>query len=61
MRRVTSAASALTRLLLLKEVGGPAGRFEQGQSFFHEGLVGLPVIRPIARLGYDRFADLLYA
>jgi predicted DCC family thiol-disulfide oxidoreductase YuxK len=24
-------------------------------------LVGLPVIRPVARLFYDRFADLLYA
>jgi predicted DCC family thiol-disulfide oxidoreductase YuxK len=24
-------------------------------------LVGLPVIRPIARVAYDRFADLLYA
>jgi predicted DCC family thiol-disulfide oxidoreductase YuxK len=24
-------------------------------------LLGLPVIRPIARLAYDRFADLLYA
>jgi predicted DCC family thiol-disulfide oxidoreductase YuxK len=24
-------------------------------------LVGLPVIRPIARVVYDRFADLLYA
>jgi predicted DCC family thiol-disulfide oxidoreductase YuxK len=24
-------------------------------------LVGLPVVRPIARVAYDRFADLLYA
>jgi predicted DCC family thiol-disulfide oxidoreductase YuxK len=24
-------------------------------------LVGLPIIRPVARLFYDRFADLLYA
>ncbi|HEY1931315.1 MAG TPA: DCC1-like thiol-disulfide oxidoreductase family protein [Acetobacteraceae bacterium] len=24
-------------------------------------VVGLPVLRPIARFGYDRFADLLYA
>jgi predicted DCC family thiol-disulfide oxidoreductase YuxK len=24
-------------------------------------LLGLPVVRPIARFGYDRFADLLYA
>jgi predicted DCC family thiol-disulfide oxidoreductase YuxK len=24
-------------------------------------LLGLPVIHPIARVGYDRFADLLYA
>lgn len=24
-------------------------------------LLGLPVIRPVARVGYDRFADLLYA
>jgi predicted DCC family thiol-disulfide oxidoreductase YuxK len=24
-------------------------------------VVGLPVIRPIARFAYDRFADLLYA
>ena len=25
------------------------------------GLLGLPVVRQIARFGYDRFADLLYA
>ncbi|MGE0726341.1 MAG: DCC1-like thiol-disulfide oxidoreductase family protein, partial [Alphaproteobacteria bacterium] len=24
-------------------------------------LLGLPLLRPLARLGYDRFADLLYA
>jgi predicted DCC family thiol-disulfide oxidoreductase YuxK len=24
-------------------------------------LVGLPLIRPVARIAYDRFADLLYA
>ena len=24
-------------------------------------LIGLPILRPIARLAYDRFADLLYA
>ena len=24
-------------------------------------LLGLPVIRPVARIAYDRFADLLYA
>ena len=24
-------------------------------------LLGVPIIHPIARIGYDRFADLLYA
>jgi predicted DCC family thiol-disulfide oxidoreductase YuxK len=59
VRRRLHAVDADGRLYVGAECAIAIWRATPGDAWLGR-LVGLPVVRPIARLVYDRFADLLY-
>jgi len=60
VRRRLHAVDADGRLHLGADCAVAIWRNTPGDAWLGR-LVGLPVVRPIARVVYDRFADLLYA
>ena len=60
VRRRLHAVDAGGRLHVGADCAIAVWRLTPGDAWLAR-LVGLPVIRPIARVAYDRFADLLYA
>ena len=60
IRRRLHATDADGRLLVGTDVAFAVWRLTPGEGWL-AALLGNPVMRPIARFGYDRFADLLYA
>jgi predicted DCC family thiol-disulfide oxidoreductase YuxK len=60
VRRRLHAVDAEGRLHVGADCAIAVWRLTPGDAWLAR-LVGLPAIRPIARVAYDRFADLLYA
>jgi predicted DCC family thiol-disulfide oxidoreductase YuxK len=60
VRRRLHAVDAEGRLHVGADCAIAVWRLTPGYAWLAR-LVGLPAIRPIARVAYDRFADLLYA
>jgi predicted DCC family thiol-disulfide oxidoreductase YuxK len=60
IRRRLHAADASGRLLVGADVAIAVWRVTPGEGWI-AALLGNPVIRPLTRFAYDRFADLLYA
>lgn len=60
IRRRLHAIDAQGRLLVGADVAVAVWGVTPGQSWL-SALFGNPVMRPLSRFGYDRFADLLYA
>jgi predicted DCC family thiol-disulfide oxidoreductase YuxK len=60
VRRRLHAVDADGRLHVGADCAIAVWRLTPGDAWLAR-IVGLPVIRPIARIAYDRFADLLYA
>jgi len=60
VRRCLHAVDAEGRLQVGADCAIAIWRLTPGDTWLAH-IVGLPVIRPIARVVYDRFADLLYA
>lgn len=60
IRRRLHAVDGEGRLLVGADVAVAVWRATPGEGWL-AGLVGNPLVRPFARFGYDRFADLLYA
>lgn len=60
VRRRLHAVDADGRLHVGADCAIAVWRLTPGDAWLAR-LVGLPLIRPIARVAYDRFADLLYA
>jgi predicted DCC family thiol-disulfide oxidoreductase YuxK len=60
VRRRLHAVDAGGRLHVGADCAIAVWRLTPGDAWLAR-LVGLPVVRPIARVAYDRFADLLYA
>jgi predicted DCC family thiol-disulfide oxidoreductase YuxK len=60
VRRRLHAVDADRHLYVGADCAIAIWRLTPGSAWFGR-LVGLPVIQPIARFVYDRFADLLYA
>ena len=60
VRRRLHAVDADGRLYVGADCAIAVWRLTPGDAWFAR-LVGLPVVQPIARVVYDRFADLLYA
>ena len=60
VRRRLYAVDAENRLFVGADCAIEVWRRTPGDAWLAR-LLGLPVVRPIARFGYDRFADLLYA
>jgi predicted DCC family thiol-disulfide oxidoreductase YuxK len=60
VRRRLHAVDAADRLYVGMDCAIAIWRRTPGEAWLAR-MIGLPVIRQIARFGYDRFADLLYA
>jgi predicted DCC family thiol-disulfide oxidoreductase YuxK len=60
VRRRLHAIDADGRLYVGADCAAAIWRHTPGDAWLGR-LIGLPVVRPIARVVYDRFADLLYA
>jgi predicted DCC family thiol-disulfide oxidoreductase YuxK len=60
VRRRLHATDASGQLLVGADVAIAVWRLTPGEHWL-AALLGYPVVRPITRLAYDRFADLLYA
>src|SRR5262245_5893164 len=60
VRRRLHATDAQGRLIVGADVAVEVWRRTAGERWL-AGLLGNPVMRPLTRLVYDRFADLLYA
>ena len=60
IRRRLHATDETGRLLVGADVAIAVWRLTPGEGWL-AALVGNPVMRPVARFAYDRFADLLYA
>jgi predicted DCC family thiol-disulfide oxidoreductase YuxK len=60
VRRRLHATDAAGRLLVGADVAVAVWRLTPGEGFL-ASLLGNPVVRPLTRLAYDRFADLLFA
>ena len=60
IRRRLHATDETGRLLVGADVAIAVWRLTPGEHWL-AALVGNPVVRPVARFAYDRFADLLYA
>jgi predicted DCC family thiol-disulfide oxidoreductase YuxK len=60
VRRRLHATDAAGRLIVGADVAVAIWRVTAGERWLAK-LLGNPVMRPITRLAYDRFADLLYA
>jgi predicted DCC family thiol-disulfide oxidoreductase YuxK len=60
VRRRLHAVDADGRLHIGADCAIAIWRLTPGDAWLAR-LVGLPLIRPLARIAYDRFADLLYA
>lgn len=60
IRRRLHATDAEGRLLVGADVAVAVWRATPGKRWL-ASLLGNPVVLPLARFGYDRFADLLYA
>jgi len=60
VRRRLHATDETGRLLVGADVAIAVWRMTPGEGWL-AALVGNPAVRPFARFGYDRFADLLYA
>jgi predicted DCC family thiol-disulfide oxidoreductase YuxK len=60
IRRRLHATDAEGRLLVGADVAIAVWKVTPGEGWL-AALLGNPVVRPLTRLAYDRFADLLYA
>ena len=60
VRRRLHATDAAGHLLVGADVAVAVWRLTPGEGLL-ASLLGNPVVRPLSRLAYDRFADLLYA
>ena len=60
MRRRLHATDADGKLLVGADVAIAVWRLTPGENWLG-ALAGNPVVRPLARFVYDRFADVLYA
>jgi predicted DCC family thiol-disulfide oxidoreductase YuxK len=60
IRRRLHATDAAGRLLVGADVAIAVWRLTPGERWL-AGVIGNPIVRPVTRLVYDRFADLLYA
>jgi predicted DCC family thiol-disulfide oxidoreductase YuxK len=60
VRRRLHATDAAGRLLIGADVAIAAWRLTSGERWL-AAVLGHPLLRPVTRLVYDRFADLLYA
>jgi predicted DCC family thiol-disulfide oxidoreductase YuxK len=60
VRRRLHATDADRRLLVGADVAIAVWRLTPGERWL-AALLGNPIVRPVTRLVYDRFADLLYA
>ena len=60
VRRRLHATDAAGHLLVGADVAVAVWRLTPGEGWL-AALFGNPVMRPVSRFGYDRFADLLYA
>jgi predicted DCC family thiol-disulfide oxidoreductase YuxK len=60
IRRRLHATDAEGRLLVGADVAIAVWRLTPGEGWL-AALLGNPVVRPVTRFAYDRFADLLYA
>jgi len=60
IRRRLHATDELGRLVVGADVAIAVWRLTPGEGWL-AALFGNPLVRPLTRFGYDRFADLLYA
>src|SRR5262245_32417626 len=60
VRRRLHATDEVGRLIVGADVAIAVWRLTPGESWL-AGLAGNPVVRPVTRFVYDRFADLLFA
>jgi predicted DCC family thiol-disulfide oxidoreductase YuxK len=60
VRRRLHATDAAGRLLVGADVAIAVWRLTSGERWL-AAVLGHPLLRPVTRLAYDRFADLLYA